>query len=48
VSLSLEDDVDLARRPDEFGFDWVEGGWPGRRGRRGLILDGAAGQAGRD
>jgi 2-isopropylmalate synthase len=29
VSLSVEDKVKLARRLDELGVDYIEGGWPG-------------------
>jgi 2-isopropylmalate synthase len=29
ISLSLQDKLDIARRLDAFGVDWVEGGWPG-------------------
>jgi len=29
ISLSLQDKVDVARRLDAFGVDYVEGGWPG-------------------
>jgi 2-isopropylmalate synthase len=29
ISFSLADKVDIARRLDDFGFDYVEGGWPG-------------------
>lgn len=29
VSFSLEDKVRIARKLDEFGVDYVEGGWPG-------------------
>ncbi len=29
VSLSLEDKLRIARRLDEFGIDYIEGGWPG-------------------
>ncbi len=29
VSFSLEDKVRIARKLDEFGMDYVEGGWPG-------------------
>jgi 2-isopropylmalate synthase len=29
ISLSLGDKLAIARRLDEFGIDWVEGGWPG-------------------
>ena len=29
ISFALADKIDIARRLDEFGFDYVEGGWPG-------------------
>jgi 2-isopropylmalate synthase len=29
VSLSLQDKLDIARRLDELGVDFIEGGWPG-------------------
>jgi 2-isopropylmalate synthase len=29
VSLSVEDKVKIARRLDQFGIDFIEGGWPG-------------------
>ena len=29
VSFSLEDKLRIARKLDEFGFDYLEGGWPG-------------------
>jgi 2-isopropylmalate synthase len=29
ISLSLQDKLDIARRLDDFGVDWIEGGWPG-------------------
>src|SRR6185437_15576548 len=29
ISLSLQDKLDIARRLDAFGVDWIEGGWPG-------------------
>jgi len=29
ISYSLEDKVRIARRLDEFGMDYIEGGWPG-------------------
>ena len=29
ISLSLQDKLDIAHRLDEFGMDYVEGGWPG-------------------
>ena len=29
ISFSLADKIDIARRLDGFGFDYVEGGWPG-------------------
>ena len=29
ISFSLEDKLRIARRLDEFGMDYVEGGWPG-------------------
>ncbi len=29
VNLSVEDKVRIARRMDEFGIDYIEGGWPG-------------------
>ncbi len=29
VSLSCDDKLRIARRLDEFGMDYIEGGWPG-------------------
>ena len=29
VSFSATDKLDIARRLDEMGFDYIEGGWPG-------------------
>jgi 2-isopropylmalate synthase len=29
IALSLQDKLDVARRLDELGVDWIEGGWPG-------------------
>jgi len=29
ISFSLEDKIKIAQRLDEFGFDYIEGGWPG-------------------
>jgi 2-isopropylmalate synthase len=29
IAFSLADKIDIARRLDRFGFDYVEGGWPG-------------------
>jgi isopropylmalate/homocitrate/citramalate synthase len=29
ISLSLQDKLDIARRLDAFGVDWIEGGRPG-------------------
>ncbi|GAA4716729.1 citramalate synthase [Brevibacillus fulvus] len=29
ISLSVEDKVKIAARLDQFGIDWIEGGWPG-------------------
>ena len=29
IAFSLADKIDIARRLDGFGFDYVEGGWPG-------------------
>src|SRR5437588_9176319 len=29
VSLTLEDKLRIARKLDEFGIDYIEGGWPG-------------------
>jgi len=29
ISLSVEDKVRIARRLDDFGMDYIEGGWPG-------------------
>jgi 2-isopropylmalate synthase len=29
ISLALRDKLDVARRLDEVGIDYVEGGWPG-------------------
>src|SRR5438445_13175191 len=29
VSFSVEDKLIIARRLDEFGIDYIEGGWPG-------------------
>ncbi len=29
VTLSAEDKVRIARKLDDFGIDYIEGGWPG-------------------
>ena len=29
VNFSLEDKIRIARKLDEFGMDYIEGGWPG-------------------
>jgi 2-isopropylmalate synthase len=29
ISLSLEDKLSIARKLDDFGVDYIEGGWPG-------------------
>ena len=29
ISLSLEDKLKIARKLDEFGVHYIEGGWPG-------------------
>jgi 2-isopropylmalate synthase len=29
VCFSIQDKLDIARRLDAFGVDWIEGGWPG-------------------
>ena len=29
ISLSLHDKLSIARKLDEFGVDYIEGGWPG-------------------
>ena len=29
ISLSVDDKLKIARRLDEFGIDYIEGGWPG-------------------
>ena len=29
LALSLQDKLDVARRLDELGVGWIEGGWPG-------------------
>ena len=29
VALTLEDKLRIARRLDDFGIDYIEGGWPG-------------------
>ena len=29
ISLSLEDKLKIAKKLDEFGIDYIEGGWPG-------------------
>jgi len=33
VSFSVEDKIAIARRLDEFGIDYIEGGWPGSNPR---------------
>jgi 2-isopropylmalate synthase len=33
VSLTVDDKVEIARRLDELGFDYIEGGWPGSNER---------------
>ena len=29
ISLSVQDKLLIAKRLDEFGIQWIEGGWPG-------------------
>ncbi|MDD4280350.1 MAG: citramalate synthase, partial [Candidatus Sumerlaeales bacterium] len=29
IAFSLEDKISIATRLDEFGIDYIEGGWPG-------------------
>ena len=29
ISLSVDDKLAIARKLDEFGIDYIEGGWPG-------------------
>ena len=33
VSLTIEDKVEIARRLDDLGIDYIEGGWPGSNDR---------------
>ena len=33
VNLSVEDKIRLAKRPDNFGINIIEGGWPGSNPR---------------
>ncbi len=33
ISFSADDKIRLARRMDQFGFDYIEGGWPGSNPR---------------
>src|SRR2546429_7861373 len=33
VSLTLEDKLEVARRLDDVGIDYIEGGWPGSNER---------------
>jgi len=33
VSLTVDDKLTIAARLDEFGFDYIEGGWPGSNER---------------
>ena len=33
IALTLEDKLRIAERLDEFGIDYVEGGWPGSNPR---------------
>jgi 2-isopropylmalate synthase len=33
VSLTLDDKLEIARRLDDLGFDYIEGGWPGSNDR---------------
>src|SRR5690242_16771338 len=33
VSLTLEDKLEIARRLDDLGIDYIEGGWPGSNER---------------
>jgi 2-isopropylmalate synthase len=38
ISLALQDKLDVARRLDEVGVDWIEGGWPGSNPKDGQFF----------
>ncbi|HUV24689.1 MAG TPA: citramalate synthase, partial [Methanomassiliicoccales archaeon] len=38
VSFSTEDKLDILRRLDSFGIDFVEGGWPGSNPKDGVFF----------
>ena len=39
IALSLQDKLDVARRLDELGVDWIEGGWPGSNPKDAQFFD---------
>ncbi|MCA9734773.1 MAG: citramalate synthase [Deferribacteres bacterium] len=41
VSFSVDEKLRIARKLDEFGFDYIEGGWPGSNPKDALFFDGA-------
>lgn len=42
VSFSTEDKLDIARRLDQFGMDYIEGGWPGSNPKDHAFFEAAA------
>ena len=44
ISLSLQDKLDIAHRLDEFGMDYVEGGWPGSNPKDAEFFDALRGR----
>ena len=39
ISLSLDDKIKIARRLDDFGFHYIEGGWPGSNPKDAAFFD---------
>src|ERR1035441_1789718 len=39
ISFSLEDKLHIARKLDELGVDYVEGGWPGSNAKDGAFFE---------
>ncbi|MBI0584710.1 MAG: citramalate synthase [Methanomassiliicoccus sp.] len=42
ISFSTEDKLDIARRLDQFGMDYIEGGWPGSNPKDEAFFDAAS------